>query len=131
MVYVEDRRQIYARYGYCRIQCAHNPCLVLSWTDSSLAQAYALGIAFRFGLHSNPDSSTLYILYYLFVTLSPCGFIAAEYVLLGRMARWLGGDRHLLITPRRITLVFVLSDVTTFLTQVGPSLIYHRHGHME
>lgn len=80
---------------------------------------YALGIAFRFGLHKNPDSSTLYILYYLFVTLSPCGFIAAEYVLLGRMARWLDGHRHVLIPPHRITLVFVLSDVVTFLTQAA------------
>ena len=80
--------------------------------------AYTLGIAFRFGLHSNPDSSTLYILYYLFVTLSPCGFIAAEYVLLGRMARWLDGHRHVLIPPNRITLCFVMSDVITFLTQV-------------
>ena len=63
----------------------------------------------------------MYILYYLFVTLSPCGFIAAEYVLLGRIARWVNGDRHLLISPRRITLVFVLSDVTTFLIQGGGS----------
>lgn len=80
---------------------------------------YALGIAFRFGLHSNPDSSTLYILYYLFVTLSPCGFIAAEYVLLGRLARWLGANTHVLIPPHRITLVFVCSDVATFLTQAA------------
>lgn len=65
---------------------------------------YTLGIAFRFGLHSNPDSTSLYILYYLFVTLSPCGFIAAEYVLLGRMARWLGGHQHVLIPPNRVTL---------------------------
>ena len=81
--------------------------------------AYALGIAFRFGLHNNPDSDTLYILYYLFVTLSPCGFIAAEYVLLGRMARWLDADNHVLIPPNRITLVFVCSDVVTFLTQAA------------
>lgn len=61
---------------------------------------------------------------YLFVTLSPCGFIAAEYVLLGRMAKWLGGDRHLLIRPQRITLAFVLSDVTTFLIQVRFDINY-------
>ena len=61
----------------------------------------------------------MYILYYLFVTLSPCGFIAAEYVLLGRLARWLDADSHVLIPPRRITLVFVCSDVATFLTQAA------------
>lgn len=80
---------------------------------------YALGIASRFGLHLHPDSNGIYIVQYLFVTLSPCGFIAAEYVLLGRMAKWLGGDRHLLIRPQRITLAFVLSDVTTFLIQAA------------
>ncbi|KAI0092852.1 RTA1-domain-containing protein [Irpex rosettiformis] len=83
------------------------------------AYTYALGIAIRFGLSRHPDSSGLYIVEYLFVTLSPCGFIAAEYVLLGRLVRWLGGDRHMLIRPQRITLVFVISDVTTFLIQAA------------
>lgn len=56
---------------------------------------------------------------YLFVTLSPCGIIAAEYVLLGRLSRWLGGNRHMLVSPQRVTLVFVMSDVTTFLIQAA------------
>ena len=72
----------------------------------------------RFGLHQHPESTGIYIIEYLFVTLSPCGFIAAEYVLLGRLARWLDASTHILIPPQRITLVFVLSDVTTFLIQV-------------
>ncbi|PSS05419.1 hypothetical protein PHLCEN_2v3908 [Hermanssonia centrifuga] len=80
---------------------------------------YAVGIATRFGLHYNPESNGLYIVEYLFVTLSPCGFIAAEYVMLGRMARWLKADQHMLIPPQKITLVFVLSDVTTFLVQAA------------
>lgn len=75
----------------------------------------------RFGLHLHPESTGIYIIEYLFVTLSPCGFIAAEYVLLGRLARWLDASSHVLIPPRRITLVFVLSDVTTFLIQVRRS----------
>ena len=73
----------------------------------------------RFGLHLHPESHSLYILEYLFVVLSPCGFIATEYVLLGRLARWLKASQHVLIPPNRITLVFVLSDVSTFLIQVG------------
>ncbi|KAI0763257.1 RTA1 like protein-domain-containing protein [Irpex lacteus] len=83
------------------------------------AYTYALGIAVRFGLARHPDSNGLYIVEYLFVTLSPCGFIAAEYVLLGRLARWLRGDSHLLVRPQRITLVFVISDITTFLIQAA------------
>lgn len=89
-----------------------------STVELTISPAYALGIAFRFGLHNNPDSLMLYVLYNLFATLSPCGFIAGEYVLLGRLARWLGGERHVLIPAKKITLVFVMSDVLTFLTQV-------------
>ena len=73
----------------------------------------------RFGLHAQPESKGIYIAEYLFVVLSPCGFIAANYVLLGRLSRWMKGDKHLWISPNRITLVFVLSDVVTFLIQVS------------
>lgn len=48
----------------------------------------------------------------------PCAFIAANYVLLGRLARHIGAGQYLLVNPRRITLVFVSSDIITFLIQV-------------
>ncbi|KAF9534270.1 RTA1 like protein-domain-containing protein [Crepidotus variabilis] len=83
------------------------------------AYCFALGIGFRFGLHSNPHSDGIYIAEYLFVTLSPCAFIAADYVLLGRLARHLDADKHLLISSRRLTAVFITSDVVTFLTQAA------------
>lgn len=70
-------------------------------------------------MHSNPRSKGIYIVEYLFVVLSPCAFIAADYVLLGRLAAHLQASRHLLIPARRITLVFILSDVSTFLVQAG------------
>ncbi|KAF9567334.1 RTA1-like protein [Agrocybe pediades] len=78
---------------------------------------FAMGIAFRFGLHDNPQSKGLYIAEYLFVVLSPCAFIAADYVLLGRISKHLNADQHLLVPSRRITMVFVASDITTFLIQ--------------
>lgn len=80
---------------------------------------YAIGLAGRFVLHNNPTSLGAYIFQNTFITLSPCGFIAAEYVLLGRLVRWLNAGDHLLIRPTRVTLIFVLSDVTTFLVQAG------------
>ncbi len=107
---------------------------------TSRVPAFALGIAFRFGLHVKPDSKGIYIAEYLFVILSvsplfghfwfelcatsnvqPCAFIAADYVLLGRLARYLGSGKHLLISPSRITITFVISDITTFLIQVSAS----------
>jgi len=81
------------------------------------AYTLALGIACRFGLHVKPDSEGIYIAEYFFVTLSPCAFIASNYVLLGRLARYLGSGKHLLIPASRITITFVISDVTTFLIQ--------------
>ncbi|KAH8091067.1 RTA1-like protein [Cristinia sonorae] len=80
---------------------------------------FAVGLGLRFGLHAQPESKGIYIAEYLFVVLSPCGFIAANYVLLGRLSGWMKGDAHLWINPRRITLVFVLSDVVTFLIQAA------------
>jgi hypothetical protein len=89
------------------------------WMSSMTIGAYtfALGIALRFGLHEQPQSRGLYIAEYLFVVLSPCAFIAATYVLLGRLAVHLQCGRYLPISTRRITIVFVSSDVITFLIQ--------------
>ncbi|OJA18999.1 hypothetical protein AZE42_00341 [Rhizopogon vesiculosus] len=83
---------------------------------------YALGFGFRFALHANPDSLGIYIAEYLFIVLSPCFFIAANYVFLGRLARDLDCTHHVLFL-RRLTLIFVLSDVSTFVIQaVGASM---------
>ncbi|KAI0651489.1 RTA-like protein [Trametes meyenii] len=84
---------------------------------------WAVGFGTRFGLHTQPDSQGIYIAYYLFIVLSPCAFIASEYMLLGRLARYLKSHRHLLIPPQRITVVFVVSDITTFLIQAAGALL--------
>ncbi|KAF9514116.1 hypothetical protein BS47DRAFT_1343436 [Hydnum rufescens UP504] len=75
------------------------------------------GLAMRFVLAKKPDTSGIYIVEYLFVVLSPCAFIAGNYVLLGRLATYLGTGHHLLVRPSRITRIFVTSDITTFLIQ--------------
>ncbi|KAG2156118.1 RTA1-like protein [Suillus clintonianus] len=80
---------------------------------------YVIGFGFRFALHNNPDSLGIYIAEYLMIVLSPCFFIAANYVLFGRLARELGGVHHVLVPVRRLTLVFVMSDVTTFIIQAA------------
>ncbi|KAN0097247.1 RTA1 like domain containing protein [Tylopilus felleus] len=78
---------------------------------------YAIGFGCRFGLHYHPDSEGIYIAEYLFVVLSPCAFIAANYVLLGRLARHMSCVTHVLLPVQKLTLVFVSSDITTFLIQ--------------
>ncbi|KAH9482709.1 Protein RTA1 [Psilocybe cubensis] len=85
------------------------------WMMSMTIGIYCL--SFRFGLHVHPQSKGIYIMEYLFVVLSPCAFIAADYVLLGRLAKHLNADKHLLVPSRRITIAYVGSDITTFLIQ--------------
>ncbi|EPQ59429.1 RTA1-domain-containing protein [Gloeophyllum trabeum ATCC 11539] len=80
---------------------------------------WAMGFGCRFGLHSHPESRGIYIAEYLLIVLSPCAFIAADYVLLGRLARYLKCEQHLLIPPNRITIFFVCSDIVTFLIQAA------------
>ncbi|KAF8076467.1 RTA1-like protein [Lyophyllum atratum] len=95
------------------------------WMLSMVIGAYtfAFGLGTRFALHVHPESQGWYITEYLFVVLSPCAFIAADYVLLGRLASHLASAEYLLVSPRKITIVFVSSDITTFLIQaVGGSL---------
>ncbi|KAI0724209.1 RTA1-domain-containing protein [Cerioporus squamosus] len=84
---------------------------------------WAVGFGVRFGLHVDPDSQGKYIAYYLFIVLSPCAFIASEYMLMGRLARYIKSNKHLLIRPQRITIVFVASDITTFLVQAAGALL--------
>ena len=55
--------------------------------------------------------------------LKPCFFIAANYILLGRLAREIDCGDHVLLPLRRLTLVFVMSDVTTFIIQVRVEFI--------
>jgi len=83
------------------------------------AYTFAFGIGTRFALHAIPESKGWYIVEYLFVILSPCAFIAANYVLLGRLSSYLGAGKYLLIRPRRITVTFVTSDIITFLIQAA------------
>lgn len=82
----------------------------------------------RFAEHNNPDSIGLYIGMNMQVTLAPCGFIAAMYMLLGRLAVWLRCTRYLALPAKRVTLVFVCSDVVTFMIQVykKPSNFFKR-----
>ncbi len=95
------------------------PFHVHAHTIGTPPTAFATGFGFRFGLHTHPESKGIYIAEYLFIVLSPCGFIAGLYVLLGRLSQWIGCGQHLLIPARRITLFFVMSDVTTFLIQAA------------
>ncbi|KAJ2956916.1 hypothetical protein NUW54_g14636 [Trametes sanguinea] len=96
---------------------------------------WAVGFGTRFGLHTQPDSQGIYIAYYLFIVLSvcpPCAFIASEYMLLGRLARYLKSHRHLLILafPANVELWQQLSSPRTLSVPTLSSLRGRNHpGH--
>ncbi|KAG2059260.1 RTA1-domain-containing protein [Suillus hirtellus] len=84
---------------------------------------YAFGFAFRFTLHYSPDSLWIFISEDLMIVLSPCFFIAANYALLGHLAGEIDCNRHVLLSVRWLTTIFILSDVTTLVIQaIGASL---------
>ncbi|BGP23357.1 RTA-like protein [Rhodotorula toruloides] len=80
-----------------------------------------LGFVFRILYHGNPATLGMYILQTMFILLSPCAFLAMDYMLLGRLARALGDDaiKCLFIRPTLISKVFVTSDIITFLLQAA------------
>ncbi|KAF5384013.1 hypothetical protein D9757_006917 [Collybiopsis confluens] len=81
-----------------------------------------LGLLLKIAMSQSPHSLGLYILQQLFTLLSPCAFLATDYMLLSRLANSLGrdiADDCLLIPSRRITKLFVWSDVITFWIQAA------------
>jgi len=79
-----------------------------------------LGFIFRIVYLHSPNSLGLYILTTLFVLLSPCAFLATDYIILNKMALSLDpkiGRTALFISPTKIVRIFITSDVITFLLQ--------------
>ncbi|KAG8790988.1 hypothetical protein FRC12_010424 [Ceratobasidium sp. 428] len=59
----------------------------------------------------DPHTLNKFIAMHSAIVLSPCGFIATVYMLLGRLARHLHADDLLLLRPNIITKVYVTSDI--------------------
>lgn len=78
---------------------------------------FIAGLALRFVFRNNPYGIGLYSVMNSFTVLSPCAFIASIYSILGQIVGRIGGEQYMLIPSRRVALVFILSDVFTFLIQ--------------
>ncbi|KAJ6550058.1 RTA1 like protein-domain-containing protein [Mycena capillaripes] len=87
----------------------------------------AIGFAVRMLVHHSPTSFGLNIATTLLILLSPCLFLALDYMILGRLAGLFGPDvakRSMLISPARVATIFVCSDVCTFIIQaIGGAMI--------
>ncbi|EJD46865.1 RTA1-domain-containing protein [Auricularia subglabra TFB-10046 SS5] len=81
------------------------------------AWTFTEGFAMRLVLRRKEDSLPVFIAQSTLIVLSPCAFLAADYLLLGRLAHFLGTEKHLVVAPKRITKIFLFSDLATFLIQ--------------
>jgi hypothetical protein len=94
----------------------------------------AAGFAARIPMTNNPGSLGIYIaqtmvsrldshtgsrLMFQFILLSPCAFLAQNYIILPRLATWLDSEDCLFLPSRIIVRLFVWSDVITFWLQGG------------
>nr|GAT50710.1 predicted protein [Mycena chlorophos] len=88
--------------------------------------AMAVGFALRILFSNDPTSEGKYIEMDLFILLSPCLFLANNYMILSHLGRVFPSEvveRSLIVRQSRIVKIFVWSDVTTFLLQsAGGSL---------
>lgn len=85
-----------------------------------VAIVYGCGILLRFVVAELPYNENIFINEESFVVVSPAAFLAFNYIVYGRMLRGSVGDKkgYTLLNPARISTVFVISDVITFLVQV-------------
>lgn len=80
---------------------------------------YAIGLFLRIVYAGDMTSVLKYAIMNLIILLSPCGFIAGVYMLLSRLAIHLDATELLSIKPRRLTKIFVTSDIITFWIQAS------------
>ncbi|KAL1410669.1 hypothetical protein Q8F55_004688 [Vanrija albida] len=98
-------------YNQFRYRGRYFLCLVIGTFTAGIG--FILRLTFRKTLHSSGG----YIAMYLFVVLSPCAFLAADYILLGRIVNHLDAGRYLFINPSKVSTIFIISDIVTFLIQ--------------
>ncbi|KAB5591051.1 Protein RTM1 [Ceratobasidium theobromae] len=83
------------------------------------AACYAAGLFLRIIYANDIESTMKYATMNLIILLSPCAFIACVYMMLSRLAIHLDATDFLLIPPRILTKIFVISDVGTFFVQAA------------
>ncbi|GAA5925527.1 hypothetical protein JCM3775_001433 [Rhodotorula graminis] len=80
-----------------------------------------VGFILRIVYHSNLDSLGGYIAMYMFLLLSPCAFLAHNYLMLSRLSRAMGPDATscLFLPAHHVGTIFIWSDVITFWMQAA------------
>ncbi|KAJ7500450.1 RTA1 like protein-domain-containing protein [Mycena galericulata] len=82
----------------------------------------AVGFGIRIVFAHSPTAVGIYVIMDMCILLSPCAFLATDYMLLARLASTFDtevSERCLLIRPSRLAKLFVCSDVITFFLQAA------------
>lgn len=87
-------------------------------TVTRIEPGYCAGFALRTPVRHNPNDLGLFIAMQLLTVTLPATFLAFNYIVYGRFVRNRVGPGYSFINPRKIALVFVLSDISTFMVQV-------------
>ena len=64
-----------------------------------------------------PDSLGFFAIEQLFIICAPAAFLAFNYIVYGRLISYIGAE-HSIVKPQKVAMIFVISDVSTFLMQV-------------
>ncbi|GAA6051314.1 hypothetical protein JCM3770_006807 [Rhodotorula araucariae] len=80
-----------------------------------------IGFILRIVYNGDPASLGRYIAFYMFILLSPCAFLAHNYLMLSRLSQAMGQDAvdALFLPAHRVGTIFIWSDVVTFLLQAS------------
>lgn len=76
-----------------------------------------MGFLLRYLAKYSPKSLGLFAIEGLFIVCAPASFLAFNYITYGRLISYIGAE-HSIVNPRKVAVIFVISDVFTFLLQV-------------
>jgi phosphoglycerol transferase MdoB-like AlkP superfamily enzyme len=79
----------------------------------------AAGYGFRVPSANNTEEIMLYVLQSLFIILPPSLYAASIYMVFGRIILFVKSPSASIIAPHRITKIFVIGDIFSFLLQSG------------
>ncbi|KAJ7588300.1 hypothetical protein C8J56DRAFT_1050364 [Mycena floridula] len=94
------------------------PEFLSSATLSMRDPGYGLGYYVRIILVSQQDSKPIFITSTVLISCFPATYLVFNYIVYGFLMHSLG-PRYSIIKPSIIGLVFIMSDVTTFIVQAG------------
>jgi hypothetical protein len=80
-----------------------------------------VGYGVRAEVKNKTNKVMPFVIQNIFILIAPVLFAAAIYMMLGRVISRAGGAHHSPLKPSKITLIFVLGDVFSFIIQGGGS----------